>query len=204
MIAILEYGMNGTEPDFDGVLALTWGFVRPKLDRDKGAYENSKLQRKYAGFCKKRSALGLEKIPFEEWLEMSEDERQWSVTAGNEEQREQRAVDFVASRYPSITETVTETITETVTETVAVAETECGAAATADRKLKMMQGELGKGVVALTDEQIDDLLDRLGLDMFDFYVDKLSTFIIKNGAKVKSHYDTILRWYREDSGTGRS
>lgn len=62
----------------------------------------------------------------------------------------------------------------------------------------MMSGKLGKGVVALTDAQIDDLLDRLGLEMFDFYVDKLSNFIIKNGARVKSHYDTILRWYRED------
>ena len=94
-------------------------------------------------------------------------------------------------------------IETTVAETTAAAETttepDALAAATADRNLKMMSGELGKGVVALTDAQIEDLLERLGLEMFDFYVDKLSTFIIKNGARVKSHYDTILRWYREDS-----
>ena len=27
----------------------------------------------------------------------------------------------------------------------------------------------------------------------------LSDFIIKNGARVKSHYETILKWWKEDS-----
>lgn len=51
----------------------------------------------------------------------------------------------------------------------------------------------------LSDEQVDKLLETLGLDAFDHYVSKLADFIIKNGATVKSHYDTILRWWREDS-----
>lgn len=75
-------------------------------------------------------------------------------------------------------------------------------AAAADKKLRFMQGELGRGVVMLTDEQVDSLLDRLGLDGFDYYVDKLSSFILKNGARVKNHYATILRWYLEDTETG--
>ena len=211
LIAILEYGKDGIEPDFDGVLALTWGFVRPKLDRDKGAYENSKLQRKYAVFCKKRSGLGLEKIPFDEWIDMTEDERIRAVTAGNEPQREQRSVNFVASRYPSITETGTETETETGTVPVAVAETESesesesesefpgGAfAAAADRNVSVIGGELGKNVVFLSEAQMADLLDRMGLETFDYYVAKLSTFIIKNNASVKNHYETILKWWQED------
>lgn len=76
------------------------------------------------------------------------------------------------------------------------------AAATADRKLKMLHGELGKGVVALTESQINILLEKMGLEMFDFYVDKLSSFIILKGAKVKSHYATILKWWMEDSQDG--
>lgn len=74
------------------------------------------------------------------------------------------------------------------------------AAATADRKLKLFHGELGQGVVFLSEAQIEDLLNRLDLDGFDYYVDKLASFIIKNGAKVKNHYETILRWWRQDSG----
>lgn len=72
-------------------------------------------------------------------------------------------------------------------------------ATAADRQLKMLQGELGKGVVALTDNQIDVLLDKMGLEMFDHYVAKLSNFIIQTGAQVKSHYATILKWWMEDS-----
>ena len=66
-------------------------------------------------------------------------------------------------------------------------------------KLKLVGGSLGKGVVYLSDRQLGDLMDRLGLDAFNRYVDRLATFIIENNARVKSHYDTILKWYEEDS-----
>ena len=55
-----------------------------------------------------------------------------------------------------------------------------------------------KGVF-LSDNQIDDLLNRMGLEAFDYYVDKLADFIEKKGAFVKNHYETILKWYSEDS-----
>lgn len=73
------------------------------------------------------------------------------------------------------------------------------AAATEEDKLKLVGGSLGKGVVYLSDRQLGDLMDRLGLDAFNRYVDRLATFIIENNARVKSHYDTILKWYMEDS-----
>lgn len=73
--------------------------------------------------------------------------------------------------------------------------------ATADR-LNRIGGNLGKNVVFLTDRQMEDLIDRLGLDAFDRYVDRLATFIIEKGAHIKSHYDTILKWYEQDSKVG--
>lgn len=66
-------------------------------------------------------------------------------------------------------------------------------------KLEAMGGTLGKGVVLLTEEQQEALLEKLGIDAFNHYIDKLSTFIIKNEAKVSNHYNTILKWAREDS-----
>ena len=51
----------------------------------------------------------------------------------------------------------------------------------------------------LTDDQIASLLDVIGMDAFDHYVDKLSCFIIDKDAKVKNHYETILKWWREDA-----
>ncbi len=57
----------------------------------------------------------------------------------------------------------------------------------------------GQHVVYLSANQIDDLLDKLGLEAFDEYVDRLADFIIEKDAHVKNHYETILKWHREDS-----
>ena len=66
-------------------------------------------------------------------------------------------------------------------------------------RLKQIGGKLGKNVVYLTEAQMDSLLDRLGLDAFDRYVARLADFIIEKKAHVKNHYETILKWYEEDS-----
>jgi hypothetical protein len=55
------------------------------------------------------------------------------------------------------------------------------------------------GNVMMTENQIGDLLDRFGLDAFDYYVKKVSDFINKGGY-VKNPYQTILKWYEEDNG----
>lgn len=59
-----------------------------------------------------------------------------------------------------------------------------------------------KGNVLLSENQIADLLDKLGLEAFDYYVSKLSSYIEDKGP-VKSHYATILRWFTQDSAVAR-
>lgn len=68
-----------------------------------------------------------------------------------------------------------------------------------DKSFSYMGGTLGKGVVILTDAQRDALLDELGIDAFNHYVEKLATFIITKEAKVANHYATIKKWVKEDS-----
>ena len=65
-------------------------------------------------------------------------------------------------------------------------------------ELKMCHGKLGKGVVKLSEAQWDALLDKLGLDMFNYYVERLADYIIEKGAVVHNHYETILKWWKED------
>ena len=200
LVAMLEYGQFGTVPEFDGMLALAWGFVRPKLDRDEEAYENSKVQRKYAAFCKKRTSMNLPKVPFEEWLDMTDYERERMLTVDNEPIR---PVKTVGSRYPSTTAPSATSTSSSASTTAAVAVTKSpedagGGDGGTDSVLKVCGGTLGKGVVLLTEEQDADLLDRLGLDVYDYYMDKLSTYIIENNARIRNHYETILKWWRED------
>jgi predicted phage replisome organizer len=66
-------------------------------------------------------------------------------------------------------------------------------------KLEKVGGTLGQGVLMLTEEQKDDLLDKLSLDEYNLYCKKLSDYIIAHPNKTfKSHYQTILKWVVED------
>lgn len=202
---MLEYGKDGMVPEFEGMLALAWAFVQPKLDRDDEAYENAKLQRRYAADCKRRTSLDLPKLSYEEWRNIEGNEMERMVKNNDESLR---AVDSVGSRCPNTAATAAQTINTKTAISAAAAVTktvnEDIATATEDKKLKSFRGELGQGVVFLSEEQIEDLLDKLDLDAFDYYVKKLADFILKNGAKPKNHYETILKWWRQDSGVQRT
>lgn len=68
-----------------------------------------------------------------------------------------------------------------------------------DNTLEYMGGTLGKGVVLLSNAQKDALMDELGFDGYNHYIEKLANFIIDKNATVKNHYATILKWAAEDS-----
>ena len=192
LVAMLEYGQSGIVPQFDGALALAWEFVKPKIDKDEEEYNLSVLRRQYATTCRERKRKGEPEITFDEWLK----------TNSNHDNQKPSMMTNDDQWYPTTT-TATSTTTSSTTATAAAAtatttEPEI-AAATADKDIKFVGGALGKGVVLLSDAQIDSLLDTIGLDAFDYYVDKLATFIIKNDAKVANHYETILKWWQEDA-----
>lgn len=86
-------------------------------------------------------------------------------------------------------------------EKINLVDSECSTPATTDEenKLQAWGGELGKGVVMLTENQVGALLDELGLSGFDYYVARLADFIIEKKARVRNHYETILQWAREDA-----
>lgn len=193
LVAMLEYGKNGTVPVFDGMLALAWGFVKPKIDKDEAEYNLSVLRRQYATVCRERKRKGEPEITFDEWLKTNSDhDNQKLSMVTNDNQW-----------YPTTSTTTSpSTNTSTSITTAAAATTSTTgktAAATIETNVKVVGGELGKNVVFLSDNQIEDLLERMDIDTFDHYVDKLSSFIIKNDAHVKNHYETILRWWEEDS-----
>ena len=201
LVAMLEYGQTGVVPVFDGMLALAWGFVKPKIDKDEAEYNMSVLRRQYATTCRERKKKGEPEITFDEWMMTIDSQSQHMISHGNQKPS---LMTNDNQWYPTTTTTSTpSTNTSTSTTTAAAAttsttKTEFAAAAT-DKKVNVVGGELGKNVVFLSEEQIEDLLEKMGIDTFDHYVDKLSSFIIKNGAHVKNHHETILRWWQEDS-----
>ena len=190
LVAMLEYGQSGTLPEFTGMLALAWGFVKPKLDKDSEEYNRTILKRQYATFCRDRKKKGEPEISFDEWL-MTIDNQSYHMISHD-----------ITWHPTTTTSTTTNTTTSTTTAAAASTNTNApdDAAAAAVENVKVVGGQLGKGVVFLADAQIEDLLEQMGIEAFDHYVDKLSSFIIKNDAKVQNHYATILKWWRQDSG----
>ena len=190
LVAMLEYGQSGTLPEFTGMLALAWGFVRPKLDKDSEEYNRTILKRQYATFCRDRKRKGEPEISFEEWLITIDDQSYHMISHD-------------ITWHPTTTTSTTTNTTTSTTTAAATNTTTNGpdkAAAATENGVKVVGGTLGKGVVLLSDDQIGDLLDLLGLEVFNYYADKLSSFIIENNAKVANHYETILKWWRQDSG----
>lgn len=53
-------------------------------------------------------------------------------------------------------------------------------------------------VLLFSENQTRHLLNIMELEVFDDYCDRLERYIAKNDADVKSHYQTILKWYKED------
>ena len=64
--------------------------------------------------------------------------------------------------------------------------------------VKIMGGKLGKNVIKLSNAQSDALLEKIGLDMYNHYTERLANYIIETGAVVHNHYETILKWWNED------
>ncbi len=200
LVAMLEYGQTGKAPEFDGMLELAWGFVKPKIDKDESEYNLSVLRRQYATACRDRKRKGEPEITFDEWLKTNvnlDNQRPSMMTNDNQ-------------WYPTTTTTpTTNTSSSTTTTTAAAATTSTtkgggdggggGAVKKYGKQLEVLHGTLGKGVVRLTEEQMGDLIDKMGVADFDEYMVRLANYIIDNDAHVKNHYDTILKWWREDT-----
>ena len=196
LVAMLEYGQSRIVPEFDGELGLTlaWGFVKPKIDLDEEAYNMSVLRRQYATACRERKRKGEPDITFDEWVKTNGDHDNQNISVITNDNQ----------CYPTTTPPANTTPnTSTAITTAAAASTnrnaDGGDGSDTDNKVTVLGGELGKNVVFISEAQMDDLLDKMDIDTFEHYVDKLSNFIIKNNAHVKNHYETILKWWKEDS-----
>lgn len=60
-----------------------------------------------------------------------------------------------------------------------------------------------KNGLLLSRRQIDDLIELMDdIEVYEHYCNRLASFIESKGAdKIKSHYETIVKWYKEDTQT---
>ena len=71
-----------------------------------------------------------------------------------------------------------------------------------EAKRKYLGGSLGKGVVLLSDEQMNDLLEKLSIEEFDHYVSVVADCELSGKPfKKKTHYQAILDMAAKDRKT---
>jgi hypothetical protein len=66
-----------------------------------------------------------------------------------------------------------------------------------DEKLSLLKGEW-QGLM-LSDKQMDDLIDRMGIEVFEEYAKRMSAFIERTGARGFNHHRKMLQWYAQDT-----
>ncbi len=52
--------------------------------------------------------------------------------------------------------------------------------------------------VLLTEEQYMSLLAKMDIDTLNYYCNRIEDCIVNKGYNIRSHYNTILKWWRED------
>lgn len=68
-----------------------------------------------------------------------------------------------------------------------------------NKRLELLGGTLGQGVVMLSEEQMNDLLDKLSIDEFEKYVGIVAECELKGKKyKNKTHYQAILDMVKKD------
>lgn len=212
LLAVCAYALNGEEPKGLSVVAATcFDLMRPILDRGIEKASNGAKGGKAGGKQDERKgeANGKQtgsKPEAKQKQTGSKTKANGKQTASNKEKEVEveKEVDKEKDKEREMDKEEDKDMEKDLSVADAAerekeGETEAPSPENPAQKLRMLRGELGKGVIALTDEQMEDLLDRMGLEVFDHYVGKLSDFILRKGAKVKSHYETILKWWREDS-----
>lgn len=114
--AILDYGEFGVVPGLDGVAAIAWDFIQPRIDKDGERYENTVKQREYAVYVREAKKMGQDPMTFEGWKSWKDNEKNRSLSVDSES-------------YPTTTPTSTAntiSISTSISETTAAeSETEC-------------------------------------------------------------------------------
>ncbi len=68
-----------------------------------------------------------------------------------------------------------------------------------DFKPRFYEGKLGKGVVLLSRVQEDMFLETVDdYRLFNHYIELLADFIIKTKPNIRSHFNLLMKWYREN------
>lgn len=167
----------------------------------KDRYRPTQYQEEIATLSLKDDGSYTEKTPEIEPPKTPEIEAPTGLATKWQPNGNQMATQYSIGKYSIVKDSIVQDSNievETLPEIATAGETATATATVIKEDFFLVDG-VGKGVVKLTKKQYDDLLDKLGYDDLKKYIERLANYITLKNAHIKSHYDTILKWYLEDS-----
>lgn len=176
---LLIYSKTGREETLSGGERYLWRRVRNQEDRFQESYDSASNAKSEAG--KKGAAKRWQRVADNgnAWQGMAEDSKNsYTETETNTETNIQPSIDGMNDNGQACAES------------------------NLDARV-CLGGELGKGVVLLSEAQMNDLLDKLTLDEFNRYVAAVAEEELKgHHYRKRSHYQAILDMAMKDRRVG--
>jgi hypothetical protein len=212
MMGMLQYAVKGEVPVLEGNERFIFPTIQAQIDRDREAYkkrvETNRANGAKGGRPKNPSVSektekteGFFSKPKKPKEKKNESEREIKKTKAMERKREtERDIpDTQSSSPPFPSDNIIE-FQKSVENPVDNPLPE----AREDSQRSYLGGILGQGVVLLSDEQIDDLLNRLSLDEYERYVGIVRDMELSGRSyKRKTHYQAILEMAAKDRAVAR-
>ena len=166
--------LSGQCPQMSGQCPQMSGQRHGEKDKDKEEEEDIEQERKYAG------ARAREGEPVDNFSDVE----------NSDEEDELSTSPFIFD--PSEEDEEEEDETE-----------EADGRADKGEELHFLGGEIGQGVLLISDNQMSELLDCMGIQAFNEYAKRVSDYIIRKDAKITSCAATIKKWWLEDLQKGK-
>jgi uncharacterized FlaG/YvyC family protein len=73
-----------------------------------------------------------------------------------------------------------------------------------DKNDKKKEKIYRKEKVEMTETEYNKLVEKLGANLTNQYIEDLNLYMLSHGKRYKSHYATVLAWYRKDEREGKT
>ena len=96
--AAMRYGINGETAEFEGIYAVIWGMIKPKIDHDGDRYAARCVSSEYAVYCREAKRHREEPIPFDTW----KSSKYFPISIDNDSIQQQRQMQIQSQNQPQL------------------------------------------------------------------------------------------------------
>lgn len=110
--AIMDYATSGNVHELDGICGFAFEVIRPRIDRDREAYEEKCKKNSYTAYVREAKRKGNSYLSYDEWISSETNVHERGQSLPNVHERDQLQLQQQLNSNTTTTETTTTTTTE--------------------------------------------------------------------------------------------